>query len=262
MSDVVCEENNYRGIPFTVYYLTDTPWDYVSPQNAGDLALGIFYSDGYRSNFINFPKDYIDDVQDSLYDACHARIKTLAKNLKKQYTPEEWAEQCADCTAEELATDYIAENYRETEPKALKELLDLAGVDYLETEYRGSGQGDYCEGILFRPDGRKITRAQHKLYKALDKEIKNWIYNEVYCVELPGASSEAAGEGPYLGVDYIGQKNCQIMDFVKKEVKTLLTPKSGKYVIHAPYANKNGSRLHGCPSHNYDDTKNSKNIYG
>ena len=237
MSDVVCEKKqlprNSRspfiislirpGITSTRKMPTIWRWGYFIPTATVQILL-------------ISPKTYVDYVQESLHDACHARIKTLAKNLKKQYTPEEWAEQCADCTAEEFAGDYIAENYRETEPKALKELLDLAGVDYLETEYRGSSQGDYCQGLLFRPDGRKITRAQHKLYKVLDKEIKNWIYNEVYCVELPGVSSQDAGEGPYLGVGYIGEKNCPVTAFVKKEVKTLLAPKSGKYVIHAPYA--------------------------
>ena len=258
MSEVVYEENNYRGIPYTIYYYTETPWSYVDPQNEDNFALGIFSSNYSGHSHIGYPHDYADKVQGAIHDACQSRIKQLAKSIKKDYSPEEWKEHRADYTAEEIAEEYLGENYQTTEPAEIKDLFDRAGVDYLEIDYIGSSQGDYCKGILFRPDGRKLTKAQHKFYKALHPEIKNWIYNEVYCVEVPGKASLETEESFFIGIEYPGRKNCPVEAFVKKEIDALLAPKTGKYTIVAPYAVKNEYSMTKVPEHNYDGEKKIK----
>ena len=136
-------------------------------------------------------------------------------------------------TAEEYMLDEdIAQALKEGDIKTITKYLDYAKIDYVAKELQGDSQSDFCRTLYFKEEGQKISAHDKREYEAQLEDINNWLWGNVFQVEIPLDACSGFVDEPMPEHD----ENSTVMCYIQEEIDRLRKNKSGKYIVTVPAA--------------------------
>ena len=229
----------HKGVPFKILYDELPNWDLVNPRCCmpdGGVFLG-FGLDMSQYTHINYGAKHVEFAVKHLYALLEKHHDRIVRNARKDLGAKRWAEEISghgvsDCAAELKIQSDVRQALDDGNIEALAKYLDYAQVDYITKDLKGSSQGEHCQTIYFKEDGSKIKAKERTFYSGLIQEIDNWVWGNIYQVEIPLDSA-----GGFVDERFPeNNPECNARIFIEEEIDELLARTSGNYMVEADRA--------------------------